>query len=400
MACVRNRRGVWTLDYRDQNGVRHWEQTRWAATEENRLKAEKLLARRAVQVEDGSYEARRDAKTFEQLIKAFRAALVVRDATREDYELIIKRLLEFFGPTRKVRTINVQDVEEYRAWAQKQPSRRGPPMSVATVNKDLMLLGALFNYAEKHRWVAFNPAAARHVKRLQQSREARRRQLDGNTFTTGEVQGLLDAARPGRDRTLFRLAVESGMRMGELLALRWEDIDWTNSRLYVRRSYRKGVESDPKTAASERSIGLTPTMVSELRVWKLACPQPPGSRGLVFPNADGGYERNLLPRVFNPALRRAGLRKIRFHDLRHTCGSWLIAAGLGVKEVQAHLGHASAQVTLNIYSHLLPGAHTASAATMDRLMGGSKTVATGTCGPEGAADIRLPASSETVRKAS
>jgi len=75
-----------------------------------------------------------------------------------------------------------------------------------------------------------------------------------------------------------------------------------------------------------------------------------------------------MHRGFYPALRRAGLRKIRFHDLRHTCGSWLIAAGVGIKEVQAHLGHASAQMTLDVYGHRLPGGDFAAAAAMQGIL--------------------------------
>jgi len=351
--------------------------TRWPATEENKPKAEKLLARLDVQVDDGTFESRTEQKTFAQLATAYLGALTVRALTRCDYEVIINnRLVPYFGPT-KLRAVRAQDVEEYRAHAQQTASARGGRLSVRTINKDLTQLSAMFNYAEKHRWVAHNPT--KHVKKLPQSKEARRRQLDGNTLTPAEVRLLIEAAGSPRDRVLFRMAVETGMRQGELLALRWEDVDWAGSRVYVRRSYRKGIESDPKTAASQRFVGLTPSTVSELRAWKLACPQPPGSLGLVFPNSRGGYERhyNLLRRNFWPALRRAGLRRIRFHDLRHTCGSWLTASGVGIKEVQAHLGHASAQITLDVYSHLLPGTPSAGAAAMATLLGGSKAVAEG-----------------------
>jgi len=153
------------------------------------------------------------------------------------------------------------------------------------VNKYLTQLVSMFGYAEKHRWVTYNPA--RHVKKLPQSKEARRRQLDGNTLTPEQVQALIAAARSQRDRVLFRFALESGMRQGELLALRWEDVDWARSRVHVRRAYRKRVESEPKTAASIRFVSLTASMMAELRVWKVACPQPPGAPGLVFPNGAG-----------------------------------------------------------------------------------------------------------------
>lgn len=173
-----------------------------------------------------------------------------------------------------------------------------------------------------------------------------------------------------RDRALFRMAVECGMRQGELLGLTWADVDWASSQVYVRQSCRVREGSAVKTAAALRSIRLTKSLARELRVWRAAAPK--GDLDLVFPNAEGGYEdsHNLLKRCFRPALRRAGLRAIRFHDLRHTSASLLLAAGVNIKEVQAQLGHASAQVTLDVYGHLMPGGSSAAADAFDALESG------------------------------
>ena len=213
-----------------------------------------------------------------------------------------------------------------------------------TTNKALTQLYSMMKYAVGNRWLTTNPCA--HVKRLRQPIDHRRRQMDGNVLTWDEVQALIEGADSQRDKTLIRMAVETGMREGELFALRWTDVDLAQARVHVRRSYRKRVESPPKTAASLRTIGLTEQMVSQLRVWKLACPQPPGCLGLVFPNGAGRYEShyNFLHRGFYPALERSRLRRVRFHDLRHTCASLLLAAGVSVHAVQAQLGHASPSI--------------------------------------------------------
>jgi integrase len=381
MACVASRRGVFVLDYRDQRGIRRWKTTRWEATPDNRLAAEKELAKVCARIADGTYVDKTEQKTFAQLADAYVSALTVRALTRHDYVAIIDRWYRPHFGRMKLLAITAQDVEAYRA------SITGR-MASATVNKHLTYLAMMFSYAERHRWMPNNPAASRLVKRLKLSREARRAQLDGNILTPAEVQRLIDHAASPRDRCLFRLAVESGLRQGELLALRWTDIDWASSRLFVRRSYRRGVTSDPKTDSSGRAVGLTPQMVAALRVWKLACPQPPGGLGLVFPNRLGRYEvrANLMARGFEPALRRAGLRHIRFHDLRHTCASWLVASGVPIRDVSAHLGHASTKQTLDTYCHLLPGAASAAASTMARLLGG---VASGSKDEAAEPDTRL-----------
>lgn len=98
---------------------------------------------------------------------------------------------------------------------------------------------------------------------------------------------------------------------------------------------------------------------------------------LVFPNSAGELEdaHNLLRRGLHKALDRAGLRRIRFHDLRHTTASLLLANGVGIKQVQAQLGHASAQITLDVYSHLIPAAGAPGADAFHTMAGGGKKVA-------------------------
>jgi integrase len=124
-------------------------------------------------------------------------------------------------------------------------------------------------------------------------------------------------------------------------------------------------------------VDLPAELVQELRRWQLAC--PPGAHDLVFPNGAGKPEdhANLLHRGFYPALRRAGLRKIRFHDLRHTYASLLIANGENVKRIQSLMGHSSATVTLDVYGHLMPGGGGQVADRLGALVfrgSGSKTV--------------------------
>ena len=371
MSCVRKRRGAWTLDFRDQTGTRRVIQTQWSA-DCDRLKAEKLLVQYLAQIDDGKFEAKSEQRNFEQLIEAYLAQLDVRKPTRSEYLAIINTHIKPCFGNMKLRAITPQVVEQFRGWVQDKGR------AVRTVNKILTLLSAMLKYAEGHRWIAANPC--RHVKKLKQSLAQRRLALDGSVLTVAECQLLYAAAGSQRERVLFRMAVETGMRQGELLGLRWHDVDWVSGRVFIRQTVRKGEDSQPKTAAALRAIGLSPAMLKELKVWKLACPkaEPTAAvQDLVFPNSVGGFEdvHNLVRRGFYPALRRAGLRRVRFHDLRHTCASLLLAGGVGIKHVQAQLGHASAQVTLDVYSHLMPDAGSPGADAMHALFGGYKVVA-------------------------
>jgi integrase len=180
-----------------------------------------------------------------------------------------------------------------------------------------------------------------------------------------EVRQLLAAAEDGYYRTLFTAAYITGARSGELLALRWGDIEFDDGRgrgrVYIRRTLSRARANreeavrprfyPPKTKAGTRTISIPPALVSLLKIWKLACPL--SEHDLVFPHVDGqpNCRDRVLKRGFRPALRRAGLRRVVFHSLRHSCASAMIAAGAPVTEVQHRLGHASPAITLQVYSH-------------------------------------------------
>ena len=171
-----------------------------------------------------------------------------------------------------------------------------------------------------------------------------------------------------RGKPLYPIAViglGTGMRRGELLALRWQDIDLEGGslRIDVARTDARRVEvRGPKRARSRRTIWLSPAVVSELRgIWRtqqeqrlaLALGKAPADR-LVFANRDGGPRRpDNLSGDFGTAMKAIGLPHITLHSLRHTHASQLIASGMDVLTISRRLGHNSATVTLNTYGHLL-----------------------------------------------
>jgi integrase len=159
----------------------------------------------------------------------------------------------------------------------------------------------------------------------------------------------------------------TGMRRGELFGLKWEDIDFEGSRIHVRRAVWRGKFVTPKSRRSRRAIDVTRTLKEAL------ARLPSRFRGdLVFP-ADSGAPmdpENYTHRDWARTLRHSGLRRIRFHDLRHTYASLLIRQGAHPKYIQVQLGHASIQTTLDRYGHLMPDIHEAEARKLDRLVFG------------------------------
>jgi integrase len=193
-----------------------------------------------------------------------------------------------------------------------------------------------------------------------------------------ETRRLLDAAAEDRLEALYKLAVHTGMRQGELLALRWQDVDVENAVVSVRRTLtRSGGKvtfGEPKTKKSRRSIRLTPQATEALRAHlerQLRDMEILGDRyrdqGLVFTTDTGApiNPSNLRQRSLAPLLKRAGLPHMRFHDLRHTCATLLLSRGVHPKFVQELLGHATIAITLDTYSHVMPSMGDATAKAME-----------------------------------
>ncbi len=366
MACVTKRRGKWVIDYRDQLGRRHVEAVRG-----NRKQAEQFLTKRLHEIGRGEYQAPKEEKTFAELAEAYTRAHIdtnVRESTAKDYRTNLRLHLEpRFGRV-KIRAITPEMVEYWRMWMLEHGIGR------RTINKCHTLLGAMLRYAERHNWAARNVAAA--VPKLREGREHDGDEpLEDNVLTPDEVRVLLKHAdEPWR--VLLHMAIATGLRQGELLGLQWCDIDWNSQQVHVRQQFSKGRFSELKTRRSRRRVPLTDDLIAELKCWRLACPK--GERDLVFPHISGGpLDHGILLRSgFYPALRRAKLRRIRFHDLRHTFASLLIAANVHPKRMQALMGHSTIRTTLDTYGHLMRDHDDHTAEKLAALISGNKVVTT------------------------
>ncbi len=174
-----------------------------------------------------------------------------------------------------------------------------------------------------------------------------------------QVGILIAATDNARDRALILMAVTTGMRQGEILALRWSDIGLKEKIVRVRRSLSITTEGvsfvPPKSAKGKRSIGLTSSTVGVLKDHRSE-EGDPGAEALVFGTRCGTpwAPQNLVRRSFKPLLKRAGLPDIRFHDLRHTCATLLFSRNVHPKVVQEMLGHSTISLTLDTYSHYVP----------------------------------------------
>lgn len=186
-------------------------------------------------------------------------------------------------------------------------------------------------------------------------------------LTVEQAHALLECVQEHRLEALFMLIMVTGMRRGEVLALRWSDIDLKRQYLHVLHTVdyipKYGyIEDTPKSKAGKRKIALPSFMVEMLEEHKRTLEMVRENAGeaweendLVFPGLKGGYfNPNYLLRVFKKILRRARLADMRLHDLRHSTVTILLAKGVHIKVVSELLGHSDIVITLRTYGHLLP----------------------------------------------
>lgn len=221
--------------------------------------------------------------------------------------------------------------------------RRG--YSGATICVVLIPLSRLFAHAVRGGLIEVNPSAS--------STDGASARLQARV-NRDEISRLLKAAPP-RYRTLLATAIFTGLRQGELFGLRWRDIDFGNEVIHVRGALDRRQRTRhrrPKHAV--RDVVLMPALAHALREHRK------DSRfndpdDYVFTTRAGTplHWANLAPRALKPALKKANLRSLRWHDLRHTFASLLIAGGANITFVSHQLGHSSSQIILSVYAHPL-----------------------------------------------
>lgn len=248
--------------------------------------------------------------------------------------LLRSQLLPTFGEL-PIESITTEMVEAWIAGVERAP---------ATRTKALVLMHGIFKRARKLYGLPTNPVAEVEKPPTQSSG-------DIEVFSPEEVMALVRAAASEQDAAIYMTAAFTGLRRGELLALRWRDVDFSGQVIRVRASYAEGALTTPKSG-KVRSVPMAPPVAEALA--KLGQRQRwTGDDDLVFVGQTGSYlDGRALRRRYDAALERASLRKLRFHDLRHTFGTRMIAKA-DIRRVQEWMGHADIETTMK-YLHYAP----------------------------------------------
>ena len=249
--------------------------------------------------------------------------------------LVRSQLLPAFGDE-PIEAITTAMIEHWLAGIDRASSTRA---------KSLVLLHGIFQRARKLYGLRVNPAA--EVEKPPQ----RRRSGGIEVFSPEAVMSLVRAASSEQYGAIFLTAAFTGLRRGELLALRWCDVDFAGQVIRVRASYAEGQLTTPKSG-KVRSVPMAPDVATALAAlgqrehWT-------GDDNLVFPGPGGTFlDGRGLRRRYLAAIKRAGLRPLRFHDLRHTFGTRMIGKA-DIRRVQEWMGHADVQTTMK-YLHYVP----------------------------------------------
>ena len=291
----------------------------------------------------------------------------IRPKTHEQYTQIVQQhILPYLGEIKlkDLRPDNIQSL--YNKKLKDGASERTVILIHSVLHRSL-------NLAVKWELLGRNPADAVTRPRI------RRREM--KTLDDTQVRSLIMVSKGTKYETLFWLAVNTGLREGELIGLKWSDLDWKTQKLQIQRQVQRTKDQglmfcEPKSASGRRVVFLGKTTIEMLRKhfelqqierqfagakWK--------ENDLVFPTSVGTpMEPSNLLKHFKDYLKLANLPDIRFHDLRHTAASLMLLKGIHPKVVQERLGHSDIGITLNLYSHVLPGMQEDASEKLDELM--------------------------------
>ncbi|MCH7914285.1 MAG: site-specific integrase [Deltaproteobacteria bacterium] len=361
MACIRKRRGKWVIDYRDASGKRRWE-----TTEGNRKDAEERMAKivskgRPVDTKQTFQEyAKRWLETYRVNLKA---------GSFIQMESVLRiHLFPAFGsvPFSKVDREMVKQLI-----AEKIKSG----LSRSTVSNIIVPLREMYNHAIDDGVFSLNNPASR-VGRFNKRRDEDKKI---NPFTREELSAVMEAAKEKMPHyyPLLLCAARTGIREGELIGLKGSDIDFHGRFIDVQRSiFRRKVTTtkNHKSRRVDMSRQLTDVLDKLIHKRKADALRQEMERpheerrghaevlnevldGWLFITPSGSQleSANLRDRMFYRLLDMAGLRRVRFHDLRHTFATLLLQQGESLVYVKDQLGHSSIQITVDTYGHLVPG---------------------------------------------
>lgn len=330
----------------------------------NRKVAERALRKVQVTVDEGSFRVQRNIG-FSAWSEQWLASLERKQTTTDSYHGTINHARRTYGQKR-VRDLRAEDVGRFSA----ELGELG--LSASTRAKHLRVLHACLEAAVRHDYAARNP-----VKDLSPAQKPRAEKKEAAYFENGELPLVFAQLPAGVISTVCLLALKTGMRQGEIVALRWGDVDLGERVIRVRQSYTDGYLATPKNH-ERRDVDLTNEVVELLAQWWAESGKPTDNSTLVFPGeGKAGYlSGSTLLKHLYAAMVRAEVPRVgptgerrTFHSLRHCFAKRALEKGTSVSWLSRHLGHGSLKVTTDIYGHWERGERKRQAARLEGVFG-------------------------------
>lgn len=321
-----------------------------------------------------------DIPTFAVLVDDYRKAKRDKIAitTWELYESYTSKvLIPMFGKMRvdEIRPKHIQQLISYLSTPIARKDKKGEVLSPATIRRYLTIMQSIMTFAYKFEYIDNNPADTRRLEIPKVVHS------EIEVFNDDEVEAIIDAmfSEPLNIRALIGISFFTGARRGEIVGLKWDDIDMEKKSIHIRRSIYKltgqpAQEKPPKTASSVRSIAIPDMLcqiLTEYKEMQTKTKERFGStwnpNNYLFTEFNGDVMNPQTPtKQFSHFLERHGIRHLKLHGVRHTSATWLLSHGCDIKTVSKRLGHTSIDTT-NIYVHSLEKTDQAAAASFDML---------------------------------
>ena len=286
-----------------------------------------------------------------------------RESTYNRYLGILENQVFPIIGTKRVNEISRSDIRDLLL----KQHQKGYSRSTIGLVRDV--ISGPMGYAADEELIPVNPVTG-VLKRLKLERENRNENVQA--MTPEEVRTFLKSCQSLRPEhyPFFLCAFRTGMRLGELLGLEWGDIDWNSKFILVQRSYKLGQLNKTKTGSSRR-VDMSDQLNIALKVILTKAKRDALKSGMddpfkvVFSRNGKHMEQNYIRRVYKQILKKAGMREMRLHDIRHTFASLLLSNSESPVYVKEQLGHSSIQMTVDIYGHLIPSANRAAVNQLD-----------------------------------
>lgn len=277
----------------------------------------------------------------------------IRRSTYLSYESHLRHHICPYIGDKRLDRIDGSTLNELYALLLERGRMNGTGLSPATVRRVHATLHRAFRDAVRWELIARNPAASADPPKLRASQ-----QVEFSTWSADELRSFLDFVRDDHLYPLWMLLAMTGMRRGEVMGLRWCDVDLERGKAAVRQTVvvnnYKIEMSEPKTARGRRVVALDDHTMIELRSYKDQL-KPESEDELLFHYRTGNPRNPIdISKRFIKLSRDAGLRRIRLHDLRHTHATLALQAGVHPKIVSERLGHSAVSFTLDVYTHAIP----------------------------------------------